>query len=99
MSFLKNLFGGARLDGAALAQSHELKEMAQIDLLAQFDGPRPLHEAKEQARWSRVLPRPYADEIALYRKQGWLEERPGGTYAVTAAGLPFVVAWRERLAR
>lgn len=97
MSFLKNLFGGSKLDGAALAQSQELREMAQIDLLAQFDPPRPAHETKEQVRWSRVLPRPYADEIALYRKQGWLEER-GGTYAVTPAAMPFVAAWRQRLA-
>ena len=96
MSFLKKLFGGVRLDGMTLAQSQELKEMAQIDLLAQFDPPRAAHEAKEQARWSRVLPRPYADELALLQKQGWLEAR-GGTYAVTAAGLPFVQAWRRRL--
>jgi hypothetical protein len=98
MSFLKRLLGGASLDGAALAQSQELKEMAQIDLLAQFDPPRPLHENKEQVRWSRVLPRPYADEIAAFRKQGWLEQQ-GAAYAVTAASLPFVQAWRERLAR
>jgi hypothetical protein len=97
MSFLKRLLGGASLDGAALAQSQELKKMAQIDLLAQFDPPRPTHAAKDQARWSRVLPRPYADQIALYRKQGWLEERSSGVYAVTAAGLPLVEAWRERL--
>ena len=56
MSFLKKLFGGVRLDGMTLAQSQELKEMAQIDLLAQFDPPRPPHEAKDQARWSRALP-------------------------------------------
>jgi hypothetical protein len=99
MSFLKNLFGGARLDGAALAQSQELKEMAQIDLLAQFDPPQPLHATQEQTRWSRVLPRSYADEIALYQKQGWLERRDDNTLAVTAAGLPFVQAWRARLAR
>jgi hypothetical protein len=99
MSFLKHLFGGARLDGSALVQSHELKEYAQADLLAQFDPPQPLHEAKEQARWSRVLPRTYTEEIALLQKQGWLEQQPGGKYAVTAAGLPFVQAWRERMAQ
>ena len=94
MSFLKNLFGGQRLDGAALVESQDLKEYAQIDLLAQFDPPQALHDTKEQARWSRVLPRPYADEIALFQKQGWLEKRPGGTadgtYAVTAAAMPYV---------
>ena len=65
MSFLKKLFGGVRLDGMTLAQSQELKEMAQIDLLAQFDPPRAAHEAKEQARWLRVLARSYADELVL----------------------------------
>jgi hypothetical protein len=99
MSFLKSLFGGARLDGSALVQSRELKEYAQADLLAQFDPPQPLHEPKEQARWSRVLPRTYAEEIALFQKQGWLEQQAGGTYAVTATGMPFVQAWRERMAQ
>jgi hypothetical protein len=97
MSFLKNLFGGQRLDGMVLVESLDLKEYAQIDLLAQFDPPQPLHENKDQARWSRVLPRPYGDEIALLQKQCWLEQRTDGTYAVTAAGLPFVQAWRQRL--
>ncbi len=97
MSFLKSLFGGQRLDGMVLVESLDLKEYAQIDLLAQFDPPQPLHENKDQARWSRVLPRPYGDEIALFQKQGWLEQRVDGTYAVTAAGLPFVQAWRQRL--
>jgi hypothetical protein len=99
MSFLKNLFGGQRLDGAALAQSQDLKEYAQVDLLAQFDPPRALHETKDQARWSRVLPRPYMDEIALFQKQGWLEKQGNGAYAVTAAALPYVQAWRARTAQ
>jgi hypothetical protein len=99
MSFIKNLFGGQRLDGAALVQSQDLKEYAQIDLLAQFDPPRTLHELMEQARWSRVLPRPYADEIALFQKQGWLSQRPDGLYAVTAAAMPHVEAWRSRMER
>ena len=43
MSFLKNLFGGTKLDGTALAHSKELKEYAQIALLAEFQPPRPLH--------------------------------------------------------
>jgi hypothetical protein len=97
MSFLKNLFGGQRLDGTALVESQDLKEYAQIDLLAHFDPPQVLHEAKEQARWSRVLPRQYSDEIALFQKQGWLDQQTDGTYGVTAAGQPFVDAWRRRL--
>jgi hypothetical protein len=99
VSFLKNLFGGQRLDGGALAQSQDLKEYAQVDLLAQFDPARVLHETLEQARWSRVLPRPYMDEIALFQKQGWLEKRGDETFAVTAAALPYVQAWRERIAQ
>jgi hypothetical protein len=96
------------VDGHALVQSHELKEYAQVDLLAQFDPPAPLHEPKEQARWSRVLPRPYAEQIAFFRKQDWLAGRPGeaatgraGTgevFAVTPAGMPYVEAWRRRMA-
>jgi hypothetical protein len=97
MSFLKSLFGSQRLDGAFLAQSHELKEYAQVDLLAHFDPPHGLHEAQEQARWSRVLPRPYGDEIVLFQKQGWLEKRADAAYAVTEMGMPFVQAWRRRL--
>ena len=101
MSFLKNLFGGQRLDGAALVESQDLKEYSQLDLLAQFDPPHALHETKEQGRWSRVLPRPYADEIGLFQKQGWLEQRPGGAsdgiYGVTAAAMPYVEAWRKRM--
>ena len=42
MGFLKSLFGGNRLDGAALVKSHELKEYAQIDLLARFEAPHAL---------------------------------------------------------
>jgi hypothetical protein len=97
MSFLKHLFGGQRLDGNALVESQDLKEYSQADLLAQFEPPRALHESKDQARWSRVLPRPYGDEIALFEKQGWLAKQPDGTFAVTEAGLPYVQAWRRRL--
>ena len=97
MSFLKNLFSGQRFDGSALVESQDLKEYAQVDLLAQFDPPQALHEPKEQARWSRVLPRSYSDEIALFQKQGWLAQQADGTYGVTAAGQPFVDSWRRRL--
>jgi hypothetical protein len=97
MSFLKHLFGGQRLDGNALVESQDLKEYSQADLLAQFEPPRSLHESKDQARWSRVLPRPYGDEIALFEKQGWLAKQPDGTFTVTETGLPYVQAWRRRL--
>lgn len=98
MSFLKNLFGGARLDGNALAQSHELKEYSQIDLLTQFDPARTPHDPSEQNRWSRVLPKPYLDELALFEKQGWLEKTDAGALRVTATGMPFVNTYRQRLA-
>jgi hypothetical protein len=60
MSFLRNLFGRSKLDGDALARSSEKAEYAQIELLAAFQSARPLHEAKTQQLWSRVLPRPLA---------------------------------------
>ncbi|MBK8047760.1 MAG: hypothetical protein IPK16_11900 [Anaerolineales bacterium] len=72
MSFLKGMFGNAKLDGMALANSTELKEYSQIDLLSQFVPARTLHDAKEQRLWTRVLPRPYTDTIALFEKQAWL---------------------------
>ena len=97
MSFLKNLFGGNHLDGAALAHSPELKEYAQVDLLARFDPPRAAHEAAEQRRWSRVLPRPYEETLALFVKQGWLRRLPDGTYQVTQTAMPFVLDYRRRL--
>ena len=98
MSFLKNLFGGTKLDGSALAQSKELKEYAQIALLAEFAPPRALHETALQARWSRVLPKPYTEQIALFEKQGWLTNQ-GGVCAVTPAGQPFVDQYRARTDR
>jgi hypothetical protein len=98
MSFLKNLFGGAKLDGSALAQSKELKEYAQIALLAEFAPPRALHEPALQARWSRVLPKPYREQIALFEKLGWLANQ-GNTYAVTPAGQPYATEYRERAER
>ncbi len=97
MSFLKKWFGGPHLDGMALALSQELKAYAQVDLLAQFDPPQPSHATQEQARWSRVLPHAYAEQIALFVRAGWLEQRADGSYGVTAAGAPFVAAWRRRL--
>ncbi|MBW7883666.1 MAG: hypothetical protein H3C34_13715 [Caldilineaceae bacterium] len=96
MSFLKNLFGGARLDGDVLARSKEIKEYAQIDLLSCFVTPRLPHEPAEQKRWSRVLPKPYMETLALLQKQGWLAQSPDGFYQVTAAGMPFVETYRQR---
>ncbi len=97
MQFLKNIFGGTRLDGAALAASQELKEYAQVALLAHFLTAQPLHDPALQSRWSRVLPRAYADTIALFEKLGWLESTPAG-YQVTAAGRPFAEAYLQRTA-
>ena len=95
MSFLKNFFGGAKLDGSALALSQELKQYAQIALLAEFLAPRPPHDAAIQARWNRVLPKPYLDMIALFEKQGWLAAQ-GSDYAVTPVGRPFADSYRAR---
>lgn len=99
MSFFKNLLGGSRLDGAALVHSQALKEYAQVDLLARFDPARPPHDSPEQQRWSRVLPKPYADTLAQFQKIGWLEQSPDGRYRVTAVAMPFVTAYRQRLAQ
>ena len=99
MSFLKNLFGSQQLDGNALVHSTEMKEYAQVDLLTRFDPARPLHDEAEQRRWSRVLPKPYPDTIALFQKQGWLEQTSGGACQVTPVALPFVTAYRQRLAQ
>jgi len=96
MRFLKNLFG-AKVDGMALVQSQELKEYAQIDLLAQFDQPCAPHDANEQRTWSRVLPQPYPEMLAFFQKQGWLKAQGNG-YVVTEVGRPFVDAYRTRTA-
>ena len=97
MSLLKKLFGGAKLDGAALARSANKQEYAQIELLATFAQPRPPHDAIEQQRWSRVLPRPYPETIALFQKEGWLIGSAGGLQT-TATANPFVGIYQERLA-
>lgn len=96
MQFFKNLFG-AKVDGMALAQSQELKEYAQIDLLAQFTTPRPLHDAAAQRAWGRVLPKPYTEMIAQFEKWGWLTATGAG-YQVTEAGQPFVEIYQRRTA-
>lgn len=99
MSFLKRWLGGKTLDGEQLARSPELRDYAQIDLLMQFLEPRRVHDPADQQRWSRVLPRPYAETLRLFEKQAWLEVNGQGEYQVTPAGLPFVRIYQERLAQ
>jgi hypothetical protein len=94
MQLFKNLFG-AKGDAMALAQSQELKEYAQIDLLAQFTTARPTHDAATQRAWSRVLPKPYTAMIAQFVKAGWLTSTDGG-YLVTENGRPMVEAYQRR---
>jgi hypothetical protein len=98
MSFLRKLFGKAVLDGEKLARSAEIADYAQIELLAEFAQPRAPHPPAEQQRWSRVLPQPYAETVALFQKQDWLATNPQGEYAATAAAMPFITLYQERLA-
>ncbi|MEZ4662156.1 MAG: hypothetical protein R2911_31790 [Caldilineaceae bacterium] len=98
MSFLKNLFGAKKLDGAALANSVEKGDYAQIALLSEFQNERPLHDDALQLRWGRVLPRSYAETLAIMQKQGWLSAS-GASYQTTATALPFVTQYAQRLAR
>lgn len=97
MSFLRNLWGRSKLNGEALARSTEKADYAQIELLAAFRTPRPLHDTMTQSLWNRVLPRAYADTIALLQKEGWLAAN-GSQWQVTAVALPFVQQYEERLA-
>lgn len=98
MSFLKKLFGAKKLDGAALANSPEKGDYAQIALLAEFQNARPIHDEALRLRWGRVLPRPYAETIELFQKQEWLTHS-GSNYQVSQVALPFVTAYEQRLAR
>ena len=97
MGFLKKLFGGAKLEGAALARSPEKADYAQIELLAHFAQAAAEHSPTLQQRWNRVLPQPYVETIKLFQKQGWIEATAGG-YTVTAVALPFTQLYQERLA-
>jgi hypothetical protein len=100
MTFLKKIFSSTpRLDADTLLHSTELKQVAQLDLLTRFITPRPLHEGAEQQRWSRSLPQPYAETIQIFTKQGWLEKNPDGNYQATAAVMPQVRAYQEKLER
>jgi len=95
MSFLKRLFG-SNLNGEALASSQNRSDYAQIGLLAQFVDGAPLDDAKRQQRWSRALPRTYAEQIDLFVKQGWLEA-DGAGYKTTGDAMPYVAIYRKRL--
>ena len=95
MSLLKKLFGRDKLNGEELARSSRLEDYAQIDLLGRFDSSRALHEAREQQMWERVLPRAYDDQIALFLKQGWLEQS-GGQYQVTTAAHALLTQYQTR---
>ncbi len=97
MSFLRNLFGRPKMDGAAMARSTEIADYAQIELLAAFHTPRAHHEASEQQQWSRILPHPYAESLALFQKQGWLAAQ-GNQWQVTGAARPFIQTYVERMA-
>jgi len=98
MSFLKNLFGRSKLDGDGLAQSLDVSEYAQIELLGHFETPRKLHEDREQRQWERVLPRAYVEQIDLLTRQGWLSFS-GNVYRLTDAGKPFLAVYRAQQAR
>jgi hypothetical protein len=94
MQLFKNFFG-PHVDGMALAQSQELKEYAQIELLAYFAEPHAPHDGAAQRAWNRVLPKPYPDMLTRFRKQGWLAA-VGANYQVTAQGRPFVDVYLRR---
>jgi hypothetical protein len=97
MSFLRNLFGRSKLEGDALARSGEKADYAQIELLAAFQTARPLHDAKTQQLWNRVLSRSYMETITLFQKEGWLVNH-GGQWEATATAQPFLQHYAARLA-
>lgn len=98
MSFLRKLFGGTRqLDGMALATATDLAAYTQIALLAEFTQPRSLHTELEQQRWTRSLPQSYNETIALFQKQGWLQEERA-SWQTTEGTAPFLTKYQERVA-
>ena len=98
MSFFKRIFGGAKLDGAALADSSNKSDYALIDLLSRFVDARPLDDTQTQQQWNRVLPQPYEQTIEAFVNQGWLVKMAAG-YQTTPAALSFVEAYQQRLER
>ncbi|MEX1019582.1 MAG: hypothetical protein WDZ49_07985 [Litorilinea sp.] len=99
MSFLKRLFGAPKLDGEQMALAPQVADFGPIELLAAFSEPRVRHTPGEQQRWTRALPQSYGETLALFQKQGWLEESGMGLLSVTARAEPFVATYRARLAR
>lgn len=100
MNVFKRLFNkNSSLDGMQLAHSTDLKDYAQIHLLAEFTELRQLHEPGDQQRWSRVLPQPYRETITLLEKQGWLDPHTMGEYIITPAAQPIVAAYQTRQAQ
>jgi hypothetical protein len=99
MSFLKRLFGVAKLNGEQMAQSSNREEYGPIDLLHSFVELRALHSVGEQQRWTRALPQPYNETLDLFRKQGWLAENGMGHWVVTDAAKPIIEIYGARLAR
>lgn len=97
MSFLKNLFGRAKLDGEALARSQNIHEYAQIDLLAHFESPAPPAPSREQRDWERVLPRAYEETLQRFQKRGWLQPA-GEDLQLTERAQPIVDLYRKRQA-
>lgn len=97
MSFLRNLFG-AKLDGVALAQSKQPQEYAQIHLLARLAGEDSLPDGREQGAWTKVLPRPYEQQIGLMQKQGWISAE-GAALRLTPEGEKLVQLYRTRQAQ
>lgn len=97
MSFLKRFFGASKLDGEQMARSGERQEYWPIELLAAFAEARPRHGPGEQQRWSRALPQPYTETLALFQKQGWLDENGIGHLVITPVAQPIVEIYRARL--
>lgn len=97
---LKNLLSLIKRgpDGETLARAQNKSDYAQIDLLARFVEPQPLHSPLDQQRWSRVLPQEYGVMLKTLQERGWLAKQ-GDSYQVTDVGMPFVRLYQDRLAR
>ena len=98
MSFFKRIFGGAKLDGAALADSSNKSDYALIDLLSRFVDAQPLDDTQTQQQWNRVLPQPYEQTVEIFVSQGWLV-KTADVYQTTPLAQPFVDAYQQRLDR
>ena len=94
MSFLQNLFR-TRLDGDKIAESDVPSERAQLELLLEFSEAHPPHDERTQQRWSQALPRPYAETLTLFARQGWLAPS-GGRQQITPETHSFLATYRTR---